>query len=131
MCPNKTSFTDRGGGLDWPMCSSLPTAGLINIWINKLLVTKKQLRNFEKEQEIILILSKGSFTDNWGLIKENNKGERWSYRNLKLKTCWDIFCLLQDGLPKPVITRNWADPQPLKVDANPFLEIEKLYPLQD
>ena len=55
------------------MSSSLPTAGLINIWINKLLVTKKQLPNFEKEQEIILILSKGSFTDNWGLIKENVK----------------------------------------------------------
>lgn len=33
----------------------------IHVWINKFLVTKKQLLYFDEEQEIILMALKGSF----------------------------------------------------------------------
>ena len=70
---------------------------------------------------------KGSFIDSWGLVKENIKVRGGHIKSVSFleglpQIHWGVFCLLRDSLPRSVITRNWADWQPLRVDANPFLE---------
>ena len=70
---------------------------------------------------------KGLFIDSWGLVKENIKVRGGHIKSVSFleglpQIHWGVFCLLRDSLPRSVITRNWADWQPLRVDADPFLK---------
>ena len=108
----------------------------INVWINKFLVTKKQLLDFDKEEEIILMALKGSFIANWGLVKENIKVRggyiknvsflEWLPQNsLRCISYSEAICLDQLKLETQQIDSHW------EWTLIHFLRTEQLYSLQD